>query len=430
MSYVLGLKCKECGHRAAVSPVHVCEACFGPYEVEYDYAKMKGAVTRQSIASGPKSLWRYKDLLPIEGTPKVGLHSGFTPLKRASRLAAELGCKELYIKDDSCNYPTYSYKERVVSVAITKAVEFGFDTVGCASTGNLANSTAAHAAQAGIRCFVMIPHDLEQGKVLGSLIFGPTMVRIRGTYDDVNRLCTEIADKYGWAIVNVNLRPYYTEGAKTYGFEIAEQLGWCLPQHTVVPTAGGTILPKVYKAYQELITLGLVENNGPKIYSAQAAGCNPVVTAIQRGSDIIEPQKPNTIAKSIAIGNPADGYYACKVVQDSGGWGESATDREIVEAIKLLAKTEGIWTEPAGGTTLAATIKLIEQGRIPKNESIVVSITGNGLKTQEAVANDLPYPAVIEPKLSEFDKLLEQTQKSAPEVKPAPRERREVAVTA
>jgi len=410
MSYVLGLKCKECGHRVPVSPVHVCEACFGPYEVDYDYAKMKGKVTRESIARGPKSLWRYKDLLPIEGAPKVGLHSGFTPLKRADRLAKELGCSQLWIKDDSCNYPTYSYKERVVSVAITKAMEFGFDTVGCASTGNLANSVAAHAAQAGLRCYVMIPHDLEQGKVLGSLIFAPTMVRIRGTYDDVNRLCTEIADKYGWAIVNVNLRPYYTEGAKTYGFEIAEQLGWELPQHTVVPTAGGTILPKVYKAYQELIELGLVQDNRPKFYSAQAAGCNPVVTAIHKGIDIIEPQKPNTIAKSIAIGNPADGYYVYQAVKESGGWGESATDPEIVSAIKLLAQTEGIWTEPAGGTTLAAAIKLIDQGRIPRDESIVISITGNGLKTQEVVVNELPQPRVIEAKLAEFDALLAENE--------------------
>jgi threonine synthase len=406
MSYVLGLKCKECGNRVPVSAVHVCDACFGPYEVEYDYAKMKGVVTRESIARGPKSLWRYKDLLPIEGPPRTGFHSGFTPLKKAERLGRELGCTDLWIKDDSCNYPTYSYKERVVSVAITKALEFGFDTVGCASTGNLANSTAAHAAQAGLRCFVMIPHDLEQGKVLGSLIFGPTMVRIRGTYDDVNRLCTEIADKYGWAIVNVNLRPYYTEGAKTFGFEIAEQMGWRLPQHTVVPTAGGTILPKVYKAYREFIELGLVEDNQPKIYSAQAAGCNPVVKAIHKGIDIIEPQRPNTIAKSIAIGNPADGYYVWHTIKDSGGWGESATDREIVDAIKLLAKTEGIWTEPAGGTTLAATIKLIQQGRIPRDESIVISITGNGLKTLEVVQNELTPPAVIEAKLSEFDELL------------------------
>ena len=422
MTYVLGLKCKECGHRVPVSPVHVCEQCFGPYEVEYDYAAMKGKVTRESIARGPKSLWRYRDLLPVE-IPATGFHSGFTPLRRADRLAQELGCKQLWIKDDSCNYPTYSYKERVVSVAISKAREFGFDTVGCASTGNLANSTAAHAAQAGIRCFVMIPHDLEQGKVLGSLIFGPTMVRIRGNYDDVNRLCTEIADKYGWAIVNVNLRPYYTEGAKTHGFEIVEQLGWKLPQHTVVPTAGGTILPKVHKAYQEFIELGLVEDTGAKIYSAQAMGCNPVVTAIHKGTDIIEPQKPNTIAKSIAIGNPADGYYAVKVVTESGGWGESATDREIVDGIKLLARTEGIWTEPAGGTTLAVAIKLIEQGRIPRDESIVVCITGNGLKTLETVQNDLPYPVVIDPKISEFDKLLQETtpeeKKTVNDLKPA-----------
>jgi threonine synthase len=408
MSYVIGLKCKECGHRVGISPVHVCQACFGPYEVEYDYARMKGKVTRQSIAAGPKSLWRYKDFLPVEGEPKVGLNSGYTPFRKANRLAKELGCTDLWIKDDSCNYPTYSYKERVVSVAISKAIEFGFDTVGCASTGNLANSTAAHAAIAGMRCFVMIPHDLEQGKVLGSLIFGPTMVRIRGTYDDVNRLCTEIADKYGWAIVNVNLRPYYTEGAKTHGFEIAEQFGWKLPQHTIVPTAGGTILPKIFKAYQELIELGLVENNSPKIYSAQAAGCNPVVKAIHRGIDIIEPQKPNTIAKSIAIGNPADGYYVYHAVKDSGGWGESASDREIVDAIKLLARTEGIWTEPAGGTTLAVTMKLIQQGRIPKGESICISITGNGLKTLETVQGDLVYPEVIEPKLTEFDALLER----------------------
>src|SRR3954466_16249858 len=421
MSYVQGLKCKECGHRVPVSPVHVCEQCFGPYEVEYDYEKMKGKVTRESIARGAKSLWRYKDFLPIAGPRQAGLYSGFTPLKRATRLGAELGCTNLWIKDDSCNYPTYSYKERVVAVAITKAIEFGFDTVGCASTGNLANSTAAHAAQAGIRCFVMIPHDLEQGKVLGSLIFAPNLVRIKGNYDDVNRLCTEIADKYGWAIVNVNLRPYYTEGAKTHGFEIAEQLGWTLPQHTVVPTAGGTILPKIYKAYRELIEIGLVQETSAKIYSAQAAGCNPVVTAIHKGSDIIEPQKPNTIAKSIAIGNPADGYYAAQVVKESGGWGESASDREIVDAIKLLAKLEGIWTEPAGGTTLAAAMKLIASGRIPKDDSIVVSITGNGLKTLETVADDLPYPAVIDPKISEFDKLLEESTKVKDTAKSDPR---------
>lgn len=420
MSYVVGLKCKECGRQAPVSPRHVCESCFGPYEVEYDYAAMRGKVTRDSIAAGPRSLWRYRDLLPVD-VPVTGFHSGFTPLKRADRLAKELGCSELYIKDDSCNYPTYSYKERVVSVAISKAVEFGFDTVGCASTGNLANSTAAHAAQAGIKCYVMIPHDLEQGKVLGSLIFGPEMVRIKGNYDDVNRLCTEIADKYGWAIVNVNLRPYYTEGAKTFGFEIAEQLGWRLPKHTVVPVAGGTILPKIHKGYRELIELGIVEDNGAKMYGAQAAGCNPVVKAIHKGIDIIEPQKPNTIAKSIAIGNPADGYYVYQAINQTGGWAESATDEEIVSAIRLLARTEGIWTEPAGGTTLAAAIKLIKSGRIPRDESIVISITGNGLKTVEVVQDHLPYPDAIDSKLASFDAFLESktTVKSAQRREPA-----------
>jgi threonine synthase len=405
MSYVKGLRCRECHKQYPQKGVHVCEVCFGPLEVEYDYEAMRGKVTRQSIEAGPRSLWRYADLLPCE-TPRAGQFSGWTPLKRAHNLEKVLGVKELYIKDDSANYPTWSYKERVVSVAITKAIELGYDTVGCASTGNLANSVAAHAAQAGLKAYVMIPHDLELGKVLGSLIFGPTMVRIQGNYDDVNRLCSEIADKYNWAIVNVNLRPFYTEGAKTYGFEIAEQLGWKLPRHTVVPTAGGTILPKVYKAYQEFINLGLVEDNSPRIYSAQAEGCNPVVEAIRAGRDLIRPQKPRTIAKSIAIGNPADGYYVVQAVKESGGWGESATDEEIVEAIKLLARTEGIWTEPAGGTTLAATIKLIQSGRIPRDESICVSITGNGLKTTEVVVDHLTPPASIPAKLEAFDAIV------------------------
>ncbi len=413
MSYVIGLRCRECHRQYPQKGVHVCEVCFGPLEVEYDYAAMRGKVTRESIAAGPRSLWRYRDLLPCK-EPKAGLFSGWTPFKRARNLEKVLGVKELYLKDDSANYPTWSYKERVVSVAITKAIELGYDTVGCASTGNLANSVAAHAAQAGLKAYVIIPHDLELGKVLGSLIFGPTMVRIQGNYDDVNRLCSEIADNYHWAILNVNLRPFYTEGAKTFGFEIAEQYGWKLPRHTVVPTAGGTILPKVYKAYQEFIQLGLVEDNSPKIYSAQAAGCNPVVEAIRAGRDLIKPQKPRTIAKSIAIGNPADGYYVVQAVKQSGGWGEDATDDEIVEAIKLLARTEGIWTEPAGGTTLAATIKLIASGRIPRDESICVSITGNGLKTTEVVMDHLTPPASIPAKLEAFDAIVRGESKAVP----------------
>src|SRR5271170_5224453 len=364
MSYVLGLKCKECGQTYPQKGVHVCEVCFGPLEVQYDYAAMHGKVTRASIEAKDRNLWRYRDLLPINGEPKTGLHSGWTPFKRARNLEKYLGVKELYIKDDSANYPTWSYKERVVSVAIAKAVELGYDTVGCASTGNLANSVAAHAAEAGLKAFVMIPHDLEQGKVLGSLIFGPTMVRIQGNYDDVNRLCSEIADKYKWAIVNVNLRPFYTEGAKTFGFEVAEQLGWKLPRHTVCPTAGGTILPKIAKAFKEMKEVGLIKGGEFKIHSAQAAGSAPVIHALHKHTDLITPVKPDTIAKSIAIGNPADGFYVLKAVRDSGGWGEVATDPEIIDAIKLLARTEGIFAEPAGGTTLAVTLKLVKQGRI------------------------------------------------------------------
>jgi threonine synthase len=395
MSFVRGLECKECGAGYPVEPRMMCDACFGPVEVAYDYDAMRGKVTRKTIESGPRSLWRYRDLLPVEGEPAAGHRSGFTPLVRADRLAREIGVRELYIKDDSANYPTFSYKDRVVSVALTRAREFGFETVGCASTGNLAHALAAHAAAAGLEAVVLIPHDLEEGKVVGTLVFGPRMVKVQGNYDAVNRLCTQVADRYGWAIVNVNLRPYYTEGAKTHGFEIAEQMGWRLPRHTVVPVAGGTILPKVWKAYRELVTLGLVEDDGPRIHAAQAAGCDPVVQAIASGSDHVAPQKPDTIARSIAIGNPADGPYAVRVVRDSGGSGASATDLEILDAVELLARTEGIFTEPAGGTTLAATIKLIEAGKIPRDESICVCITGNGLKTVEVQSGRLPSVPVI-----------------------------------
>lgn len=413
MSFVSGLKCKECGAAYGIEPRTLCDHDFGPLEVDYDYDRMKGKVTRESIEAGPRSLWRYRDLLPIEGEPVAGLQSGFTPLVKADNLAKELGVREIYIKDDSANYPTFSYKDRVVAVALTKAAEFGFKTVGCASTGNLAHSVAAHAAAAGFETFVMIPHDLEEGKMVGMSVFGPRVVRIKGNYDDVNRLCSQIADKYNWAIVNVNLRPYYTEGAKTHGFEIAEQLGWRLPKHTVVPVAGGTILPKIWKGYQELITLGLVEDDKPAMYGAQAAGCNPVVEAIEQGLENFKPQKPNTIAKSIAIGNPADGYYVGKTVRESGGWGASATDSEIIDAIKLLARTQGIFTEPAGGTTLACAIKLIESGRIPRDESICVCITGNGLKTLEVMQNQFHASDAIDAKLAAFDELISSTEQVA-----------------
>ena len=344
-------------------------------------------------------------MLPIEGDPSVGLYSGFTPLVRAHRLGAALGVKELYLKDDSVNHPTFSYKDRVVSVAISKAIEFGFDTVSCASTGNLANSVSAHAAKAGLNCYVFIPDGLEQGKIIGSAIYGPKTVAIKGNYDDVNRLCIEIGDKHGWAFVNVNLRPYYSEGAKTHGFEVAEQLGWKLPQHIVVASAGGTILPKLAKGFQELIKVGLVEDTSCKIYSAQAAGCAPIINALHKGTDLVTPVKPRTIASSIAIGNPADGYYVIQAVKESGGWGESATDEEILDGIKLLARTEGIFTEPAGGTEVAVAKKLIESGRIPRDESIVVSITGNGYKTLETVVKSVEKPFTINATLENFDDL-------------------------
>ncbi len=404
MSYVKGLRCRECGAESPVAPLHVCETCFGPLEVVYDYDAIRRVFTRELIEKRARNIWRYRELLPIDGEPRIGLHSGFTPLVRAERLAAALGVQELWIKDDSVNHPTFSYKDRVVSVAISKAMEFGFDTVSCASTGNLANSVSAHAARAGLNCYIFIPDDLEQGKVIGSTIYGPRAIAVRGNYDDVNRLCSEVADKYGWAFVNINVRPYYTEGAKTYGFEVAEQLGWKLPKHIVVPTAGGTILPKVAKAFHELRDLGLVDGDF-KIYSAQAAGCAPVVGAIHKHTDLITPVKPDTIAKSIAIGNPADGFYVLKAVRESGGWGEAATDREIVDAIQLLARTEGIFTEPAGGTTVAVTKKLIEQGRIPRDESIVISVTGNGYKTLEAVVNTVEQPFRIPARLDDFDAL-------------------------
>lgn len=408
MSFIRGLQCRECGANYPKQPLHICEACFGPLEIVYDYDGIKESISREKIASRANNLWRYRELLPIDGEPRVGLYSGFTPLVRARRLGEILGVKELYLKDDSVNHPTFSYKDRVVAVALSKAMEFGFDTVSCASTGNLANAVAAHAASAGLNCYVFIPDGLEQGKIIGSAIYGPKTVAIKGTYDDVNRLCSEIGDKYGWAFVNVNLRPYYSEGAKTHAFEVAEQLGWRLPRHIIVASAGGTILPKLSKAFKELIKVGLVEDTGCKIYSAQAAGCAPIIDALHKGTDWISPVKPNTIASSIAIGNPADGYYVVQAVRESGGWGESVTDPEILEAIHLLAQTEGIFTEPAGGTELAVTKKLIRNGIIPRDEPIVVSITGNGYKTLEAVTHSVEKPFRIKATLENFDELYRQ----------------------
>ncbi len=403
MSHVKGLKCRECGRHYPKEPLFVCEYCFGPLEVVYDYDDIKKILTREMIESRPKNLWRYRELLPIDGQPTDGLNSGFTPLVKARNLATALGVKELYIKDDSVSHPTLSFKDRVVAVALSKAKEFGFHTVACASTGNLANAVASQAAAASLKSFIFIPADLEMGKVVGTLIYQPTLVAVEGNYDEVNRLCSEIASRYKWAFVNINIRPYYAEGSKTYGYEILEQLGWKTPRHVVVPCAGGSLITKIWKAIKEFKEIGLIGDSATKVYAAQAEGCCPIVNAIREDSDIIKPVRPKTIAKSLAIGNPADGYYAVRTVKESGGSGGSVSDEEIVEAIKLLAKTEGIFTETAGGVTLGVAKKLIEDGVIPKDESIVVSITGNGLKTQEAVVQAIGQPVKIKPTLAAFE---------------------------
>lgn len=411
MGFVRGLKCRECGRGYPKEPLHVCEFCFGPLEVVYDYEAIKGSVTREDISKRPPNMWRYKELLPLDGEPTVGCEVGFTPLIRARNLEKALGVSELYIKNDAVNYPTLSFKDRVVSVAISKAKEFGFDVVACASTGNLANSVAANAAASGMESYIFIPADLEQAKIIGTLIYGTNLIGVKGTYDEVNRLCSEIAGKYGWAFVNINIRPYYAEGSKSFGFEIVEQLRWRSPAHIVVPMAGGSLITKVWKALKELYNLGFIDKLETRVHGAQASGCAPIVTAVKEGTELFKPVKPDTIAKSLAIGNPADGYYAAKAIRESRGFGEDVTDEEIIEAIKLLAETEGIFTETAGGVTLGVTKKLIEQGRIGRDESIVVSITGNGLKTQEAVMGKVGRLMIINAKLSEFDELMNKQGK-------------------
>ncbi len=402
-SIARALKCRECGQEYDIAPEHVCEFCFGPLEVVYDYDKLAGTFTRELIESRPQTMWRYKELLPLDGDPTVGVQNGFTPLVRARNLEKALGVSELYVKNDSVCYPTLSFKDRVVSVALSKAVEFGYKTVACASTGNLAGSVAANAAAAGLKSYVFIPHDLEQGKVLGAAIYGTTMIGIKGNYDDVNRLCSEIAGKYDWAFVNVNVRPFYAEGSKTLSYEMMEQLGWRTPKHVVVPMASGSLCTKIHKAIKEFVQLGLVEDNDTRMYGAQATGCSPISRSVKEGTDLIHPVRPATIAKSLAIGNPADGYYANRVIRETGGWAEDVSDDEIVAAMRLLAETEGIFTETAGGVTLGVAKKLIEQGRIPRDESIVLCVTGNGLKTQEAIAGKVTEPRIIGPSLDEFD---------------------------
>ncbi|MBI5887197.1 MAG: threonine synthase [Deltaproteobacteria bacterium] len=406
MSHMKALKCRECGKEYPKEALHVCELCFGPLEVSYEYEAIKKALNRKEIEKRPPNMWRYKELLPLEGEPTVGFEVGYTPLIRARNLEKALGVKELYIKNDAVNFPTLSFKDRVVAVAVSRARELGFTTIACASTGNLANSVAANSAACGMSSYVFIPSDLEQTKIQGTTVYGSNVVAIRGTYDEVNRLCSEIAGKYGWAFVNINMRPYYAEGSKTFGYEIAEQLGWKLPKHIVVPMAGGSLITKIWKAFKEFHTLGLIDKVDTKVYGAQATGCCPIVTALKEGSELIRPVRPNTIAKSLAIGNPADGFYSAKVMKDSGGWGEDVSDDEIIDSMKLLAETEGVFAETAGGVTLGVARKLIEQKRIPRDESIVVSVTGNGLKTLEALNGKIRTPVVINAKLSEFDELV------------------------
>lgn len=429
MGFVKGLKCRECGEAYPKEPIHVCSFCFGPLEVEYDYEAIKKCLTKELVASRPENMWRYKELLPLEGEPTVGVQAGFTPLIRANNLARVLGVKELYIKNDSVNFPTWSFKDRVVSVALSKSKEFGFKTVACATTGNLGNSVAAQAAQAGLESYIFMPANIEQGKIIGTLVYGPNVIGINGNYDGVNRLCSEIAGKYGWAFANINIRPFYAEGSKTFGHEILEQLGWKAPKHIVVPMAGGSLIMKIAKAIKEFTLLGFIRASDTKLYGAQASGSAPISTAVKNGWDNIKPVKPNTIAQSIAIGNPADGYHAIKTIRESGGWAEDVSDDELVEGIKLLASTEGIFTETAGGVTVAVAKKLIEQGRIPGDESVVISITGIGLKTQEAVLGRLVSPRIITARLEDFDALMEKEGKTIPAGAKSVKKRKDAVVT-
>ncbi len=401
------LVCRECKKEYPLEALHVCEYCFGPLEVMYDYDAIGERFTKERIAAGPKSLWRYIDLLPVAGEATVGLNSGFTPLVRADRLARVLGLDELYVKNDTVNHPTLSFKDRVVSVALTRAKELGFTTVACASTGNLGNAVSAHAASAGLSCFIFIPGNLEMGKVIGSLVYRPTLIAVDGSYDDANRLCVEVAGECNWAFVNINVRAYYSEGSKTLAFEIAEQLGWECPDAVVVPAASGCLLTKVWRGFKELDRLGLIPNLPVSIHGAQAEGCSPIATAFREGRDFIVPVKPNTIAKSIAIGNPADGVYAIRAVKESGGVFEAVRDDEVVEGIKLLAETEGIFAETAGGVTIATLKKLVEKGIINRRERTVALVTGNGLKTQEAVVDAVASPIRIRPDLGELKEILD-----------------------
>jgi len=408
------LRCRECGKSWGNQPRSICDDCFSPLEVSYDYAAIK--LTRDKIARRPPNMWRYAELLPLPANYHPNLPVGFTPLLRATHLAQKIGARRLCIKNDAVCLPTLSFKDRVVAVALAQARNFGLDTVACSSTGNLANAVAAQAAREGFKAWIFIPADLEPAKVLGTQVFGAQLVRIAGSYDQVNRLCSQIADERSWGFVNVNLRPYYAEGSKTVGYEIAEQLGWRLPDNIVCPMAGGSLIVKIKKAFDELVRLGLVEVKKVRFFGAQATGCSPISTAVKSGNTEIYPQKPSTIARSLAIGNPADGHYAIKTITGTGGWSEDVSDSEIVESIQLLAETEGVFTETAGGVTVGVTRKLYEQGRISPDDVTVACITGNGLKTTDALASAYETPEPIAAKIGEFENYLQKTISLHPEI--------------
>ncbi len=403
--YVTGLRCRECDASYPAEPRHVCDECFGPLEVEYDLDALRANVSRAEIAAGPASLWRYRKLLPVAGPEDTSAGVGFTPLQHARNLGRALGLPNLYLKNDTLN-PTLSFKDRVVAVAVEKAREFSFDTIACASTGNLAGAVAAAGARYGLRTFVFVPANTEPAKIANALVYGATVVTVEGTYDELNRLCAELADRERWAFVNVNVRPYYGEGSKTLLFETVEQLGWRLPDHIVIPVASGALLTNTDKAIREITAVGLVEPRRVRISGAQAAGCAPVATAWKSGGEIEPVRQPETIAKSLAIGNPADGYYALRIASDTGGEIESVTDAEIVEGIKLLASCEGIYAETAGGTTTAVLAKLARAGRIDPIETVVAYITGNGLKTPDAVTGHLAATLTVRPTVESFQAAL------------------------
>ncbi len=388
MGYARALKAKEGGREYPLEAMNICEWTFSPLEVVYDYDAMRGVVTRERIESGPLSMWRYRDLLPVGDGPIVDMQTGFTPLVKANNLGEVLGLNNLYIKNDCVN-PTYSFKDRVAGVAASVARGLGFDTLACASTGNLAGAVAAHAAKAGMKCYVVIPADLEKVKIVGAAVYGPTVVAVNGTYDDVNRLCSEIADTYHWAFVNINVRPYYAEGSKTLAYEVAEQLGWRAPDHAVVPAASGSLFTKIWKGFNEFWNLGLIDTVQTRMHIVQPQGCSPIVTAFSEGTRDVRPVKPDTIAKSLAIGNPADGFYALDTLSDSSGSAAAVTDPEVVEGMLLLARTEGIFAETAGGVTISGLKRLVESGVIGKDDLTVAYVTGNGLKTQETVEDQV-----------------------------------------